>query len=161
MMPLEELKDYINQTGSALSAYIFRLVRQKEICEEIFQETWLKVVAHLEDYDASKPFKPWLFTIARNLCLNHLKKEKNNKEKETNYGLTRKDEWLDGLNSHEEHLVECLDRLSSRHREVVMLRFFHDMNLEDISRVMQLPLGTVNSRLHRGLKQLRKIWEEK
>ncbi len=69
------------ETKDQLFNFIYRMVLQREISEEIFQETWFRVFKNINRYDSSRPFNVWLFRIGRNLSLNHLKKIKNREKK--------------------------------------------------------------------------------
>jgi RNA polymerase sigma-70 factor (ECF subfamily) len=161
---LEDLENMMIETKISLSSFIHRMVRQKEITEELFQDTWLKVVQNLDAYDRGKPFKPWLFRIARNLCINHLNQVKRRKKKNRLFMTSGREELHHSPQNEtaqdEEKLKICLDRIPQKFREVLHLRFFEEMAFEDISTVLNVAVGTVYSRTNRGLKHLRKRWEK-
>ncbi len=160
---LDELEEIMAQTKTPIAGFIYRMVKRPEITEEIFQETWLKVVQNLHSYDRNKPFKPWLFRIARNLSINHLNRQKLRKKKEQ--GLDEFYPTQSGnpgdLQVDEERLLRCLNEIPAKFREVIRLRFFEEMSFEDIAVVLDVPVGTVYSRSNRGLKHLRKHWEKR
>ena len=60
----------------------------------------------------------------------------------------------------EQRLMNCLERLPKKFREIIHLRFYHELDFGEIASIMDLPLGTVYSRINRGLTKLRKIWEK-
>lgn len=159
---LDELEKIMTETKTSLAGFIYRMVKQPEITQDIFQETWLNVVRHLDSYDRNQPFKPWLFRIARNLSINHLNRQKRREKKEQTLGDIYPTHSLNPgeVQADEERLMRCLDEIPSRFREVIRLRFFEEMSFEDISTVLNVPVGTVYSRSNRGLKHLRKRWEK-
>jgi RNA polymerase sigma-70 factor (ECF subfamily) len=165
MVNLDELEAMMTQTKVSLSRFIYGMIKHKEITEEIFQETWLRVVWHLNSYNGNLPFKPWLFRIARNLCLNHLKQAKQRHQKcetlEAEHNETLQYNSPIELKVEVEKLLKHLSELPIKFRDVLHLRFFDDMPLGEIAGVLNVPVGTVNSRINRGLKHLRKRWEEK
>lgn len=160
-----ELEKKMIETKDRLFNFIYRMVLQREISEEIFQETWFRVFKNIDSYDCSRPFNVWLFRIARNLSINHLKMVKNREKKkellliEHNLDHNKKEEII--LPQEEEKLIECLRKMQPEFREVIHLRFFEEMNLADISNILKLPVGTVKSRTNRGIKHLRRLWEAK
>jgi RNA polymerase sigma-70 factor (ECF subfamily) len=165
MVNLDELETMMTQTKVSLSRFIYGMIKHKEITEEIFQETWFRVVRHLDSYNGKMPFKPWLFRIARNLCLNHLKQAKQRQQKnnalEAEHNETLQYNSPIELKADVEKLLKHLSELPIKFRDVLYLRFFDDIPLEEIAGVLNVPVGTVNSRINRGLKHLRKRWEEK
>ena len=159
---LDELEEIMTETKMSLTGFIYRMVKQPEITEEIFQETWLNVVKNLDSYDRNKPFKPWLFRIARNLSINHLNRRKLREKKEQTLNEIYPTHSVNPgeMQANEERLMRCLNQIPTRFRDVIRLRFFDEMSLEDISTVLNVPVGTVYSRSNRGLKHLRKRWEK-
>jgi len=165
MLSQDELDDMMVQTRTSLSNFIYGMVRNAETAEELFQETWLRVVRNLESYDTAQPFKPWLFRIARNQCLNHLKQTKRRDQKDRTLAKEAHPPQLFHANISEtkqdaEKVAGYLGELPLKFREILHLRFFEEMRLEDIAGVLNVPVGTVYSRVNRGLKHLRKRWEK-
>lgn len=164
-MSSPELEKKMIETKNQLFNFIYRMVLQRETSEEIFQETWFSVFKNINRYDSSRPFNVWLFRIARNLSINHLKKIKIREKKkellliEHNVNHDKKEAEI--LPQEEERLMRCLKKMPAKFREVIHLRFFEEMNLKDISGILNLPVGTVKSRTNRGIKHLRTLWEEK
>ena len=161
---LDELEAMMTQTKVSLSRFIYGMIKRKEITEEIFQETWFRVVRNLGTYNRKMPFKPWLFRIARNLCLNHLNQAKQRQKKSealaAEHNETLQYNSPNELKADVDKLLKYLSQLPLKFRDVLHLRFFDEMPLEDIAGVLNVPVGTVNSRINRGLKHLRKRWEE-
>lgn len=149
-----------------LLRYLLYLTGNREMAEDLFQETWMRVLVRGSQFNGNSRFDTWLFTIARNLVID-LRRRKSMASLEEMCD-TGDDERPFELPSQEktpfEHLctlengqlvAEALLTLDPLHREVLVLRFHEDMSLEEISRVTKAPLSTVKSRLYRGLAALK------
>lgn len=148
-----------------LYRYLLRLVRDPATAEDLFQQTWLRVVEKIRRYDASRSFEAWLFSVAHNLTIDHLRKRRLDSLDEPQQTGESAAARLpaggqDALTSllEKEKISIVLDKLAllpAAYREVLTLRFEEEMKLEEIAEVTGVPLGTVKSRLRRGLEGLR------
>jgi RNA polymerase sigma-70 factor (ECF subfamily) len=123
--------------------------------EDLFQEVMLKVYQNLEKYNPIYSFNTWIYTIARNHCLNYLHKgglpawsgimaaEEGPVERDCD---TPEDRAL--YKELHQTIGAALDKLNDDNRQIAFLRFFEGMKDGDIAGIMQLPAGTVKSRLH-------------
>lgn len=152
--------------------YLLRLVRQPADADDLFQQTWLRVAEKIGSFDTPRSFEAWLFTLARNLAFDHLRRVRpgsldepasaDSPEESKASRLASGDPGpFDQLLAHERagRLSVALEHLPVRYREVVSLRFEEEMKLEEIARVLDAPLSTIKSRLHRSLHQLRGMLE--
>ena len=161
---MTELDALMVRTRTSLSNYIHSMTYNRETTEEIFQDTWLNVVRFLDSYDGEKPFEPWLFRIARNLCLNRIKQLKRKERKhyllewEEKEKTAASDTPIERRNQSN-YLQSCLAALPLKHREVLHFRFFLDLSVEETANVFNVPTGTIHSRTNRALKRLRKEWQ--
>jgi len=154
----------IEQYQHRLFRYLVYLSGNRELAEDLFQETWIRVLERGHQYDGKHEFSTWLYAVARNLTIDYLRK--------------RNPLSLDGLMEHEVHTPfepadprpmawevieqqEEAERVSSvlvsipaECRETLVLRFQEGLRLEEIAAVTGAPLGTVKSRLYRGLNVL-------
>lgn len=156
----EKLEAIMMETKDSLFNFIYRMTFDKYVAEDIFQETWLKAVKNIERYNPLVPFKIWIFQIAKNVCRDFQRKSKRWRK---NLELLKNEEISlekDFLPQEEERLKACFERLPLKYREVIHLRFFEELEYEDIGKILNIPTGTVKSRVNRGLKKLRKIWRE-
>jgi len=165
---LDALSTLIARYQNRLYRYLLRLVRQPAEAEDLFQQTWLRVAEKIRSYDPSRNFDAWLFTLARNLAFDHLRRirpqsldqpvSKGSQDGAMVSQLATSDVGpFDQLLAHERatRLADAIENLPVTYREVLSLRFEEEMKLEEIAFVLSAPLPTVKSRLRRSLEQLR------
>ncbi len=163
------LLDYlIQQHQYRLFRYLLMLTGSREEAEDLFQETWIRVLEKGHQYKKRWKFETWLFTIARHLAIDFLRRRRPQSLDALREptGTARPFELEDTTSSSafeqafqgEEaaSVATALAHLPASYREVLTLRFHEDMELEEIARVVDSPLSTVKSRLYRGLEMLRK-----
>lgn len=154
-----------------LYRYLLRIVRQPGTAEDLFQQTWLRVMERIRSYDPQRSFEGWLFALARNLAIDPLRRYRPESLDEPLPSGDSQVELIAGAGmgaleqllaqERADWLAESVAGLPLVFREVLTLRFEEEMKLEEISAVLGLPLGTVKTRLHRALKHLRRTLEEK
>jgi RNA polymerase sigma-70 factor (ECF subfamily) len=159
------LTPILEQYQFRLYRFLIRMVGDSATAEDLFQQTWVRVMEKIKSYDASHRFDAWLFTVARNLAIDHLRRKPG-------FSLDAQDEDgeapVDRLRSAGsdplEQILEfergsmvaaAMEDLPPIHREVLTLRFEEGMKLEEIALVAGIPLATVKSRMHRALEGLR------
>lgn len=148
-----------------LYRYLLRLVSRPSTAEDLFQQTWLRVMERIRYYDPRRSFEGWLFAVAHNLAIDHLRRKQPESldeplpSGETQSDLTRSEKpgALEILLSKERagSVMNAVSDLPLAFREVITLRFEEEMKLEEIATVLALPMGTVKTRLHRAMKALR------
>ena len=154
----------IEQYQHRLLRYLIYLSGNRELAEDLFQETWIRVLERDHQYDGRHEFSTWLYAVARNLTIDYLRK----KSPVSLDGLMENDEhapfepsdprpmaW-EVVQQHEqaERVSAALIGIPAEYREAVVLRFQEGLALEEIATVTGAPLGTVKSRLYRGLNML-------
>ena len=153
-----------------VSQYHYRLLRylvywtsRREQAEDLVQETWLRVLEHAEQYNGRLPFEPWLFSIARNLAIDHLRKQQTAthrmcQEGEAGVDLPAPDfesPFFAAARSEDaKRIAAALGALEPIYREALLLRFQEELSLAEIAQVAGAPISTVSSRIHRGLSML-------
>ena len=167
----ELLDSLVAQYEYRLYRYLLYLTGSPETTCDLFQETWLRVLARGHQYDGVTRFEAWLFSIARHLVID-LRRRKQ---------MASLDEMLEpgeggpawepqapdatsplveyAGREQGERLETALARLLPVYREVLLLRFQEELSLEEIAGVIQAPLSTVKSRLYRGLNAARGLLE--
>ena len=151
-----------------LLRYLLYLTRNRETAEDIFQETWIRVLERGHQYNGKTKFETWLFAIARHLLIDRLRRERPRVSLESlldpddfhpQVDFARSDAPLaPALIAQKEEgdrLSAALERLPATCREAIMLRYQEDLSLEEIAAISSAPLSTVKSRIYRGLELLR------
>jgi RNA polymerase sigma-70 factor (ECF subfamily) len=135
------------------AAYL--IVRDAAAAEDIAQEAFLSALSALDRFDRRRPFAPWLHRIAVNRAIDWTRARRLRRE------VAVSDDLLDSLPSEPEReaadagaLRPLLGELSPDHRAVIVLRYLLDYTPGEIGRMLELPRGTVNSRLRRALDRL-------
>lgn len=165
---LDALAVLVQRYQHRLYRYLLRLVRQPAEAEDLFQQTWLRVAGQIRRFDPRRNFDAWLFTLARNLAIDQLRRLKpdsldewDEREFELTPAALRDSDApaIDALIARErsEFVAVAVEKLPVIYREVLALRFEEEMKLEEIAEVLDAPLSTVKSRLRRGLENLREI----
>lgn len=143
-------------------AYSF--VGNREDALEMAQESFARAFKAMPRFDTQYPFYPWLYRIIKNTCLNHLKKKKRHGEVSldgmmvTGFDVRDMGPSPRGEARREElrrSLRAAMDALSPEHREILIMRHFQELSYKEIAACLEIPQGTVMSRLHAARKSLR------
>lgn len=160
------LDQLIVQYQHRLLRYLLFLTGNREISEDLFQETWMRVLTRGSQYNGAARFDTWLFTIARNMVIDFRRKrtmasleelcEGNGEDRPFEFASDEPTPF-DRYQSAEDaqRVTTALLTLDPLHREVLVLRFHEELSLEEIAQVTRAPLSTVKSRLYRGLAALK------
>jgi RNA polymerase sigma-70 factor (ECF subfamily) len=154
----------IEQYQHRLLRYLVYLSGNRELAEDLFQETWIRVLERGHQYDGEHEFSTWLYAVARNLTIDYLRKKSplsldGLMEDEEHAPLepadTRPMAW-EVVQQHEqsERISAALVSIPAEYRETVVLRFQEGLALDEIATITGTKLGTVKSRLYRGLNML-------
>jgi len=167
----EVIAQLVERYQHRLYRYLLRLVARPSTAEDLFQQTWLRVMERIQYYDPRRSFEGWLFAVAHNLAIDFLRRRQPESldeplpSGETPSDLARSTNpgALELLLSKERSgwVMGAVSELPLPFREVITLRFEEEMKLEEIATVLSLPMGTVKTRLHRALKALRLILGKK
>lgn len=157
----EVLDALISQYHYRLFRYLLYLTGTRETAEDLFQETWVRVLDRGHLYDGKARFETWLFSIGRHLVIDLHRKKKPEPLADIADPELDAPSPLDLYTTRERDTAvqNAVDRLPAVYREVLLLRFQEDLPLEDIATITGAPLSTVKSRLYRGLDVLRDTFE--
>jgi RNA polymerase sigma-70 factor (ECF subfamily) len=159
------LDHLIEKYQHRLLRYLVYLTGRRELAEDFFQETWIRVLERGHQYDGRHEFSTWLFSIAHNLFIDDLRRRQQAKLG----GLAEGDDGApfdipaagqpSGLDAairreQKEQISAAMQHLTAEYREALVLRFQEEMSIEEISKVTGAPVGTVKSRIYRGLSAL-------
>lgn len=150
-------------------SFVFQYVRDRDHAEDLTQEVFVKVWKNLQKFDGSRVFKTWLYTIAKNTCLDFFKQKSAIPFSELDLEKIENISWLNqaaaktsvetaidrGLLAGE--LSNVVMQLAPKYSEIINLYHNQELNFREISDLKKEPLDTVKSRYRRALTQLRKI----
>lgn len=157
-----------------LYRFCLHYLRDVERAKEVTQETFVRVYVARGRFDRSRKFRPWVLCIARNLCLNELKRRKAvPMESLEDYASSAREDtgelFRSGADGPDEQLMtaerrqlvaHALEGLDPDSREIVVLRFFEHMQARDIAEIVGATEGAVRTRLHRILKVLQGRYQD-
>jgi len=168
----------VHRYEGELFGYLNRYLRNRELAEDTFQTTFMTVYQKAETFEEGKRFKPWLYAIATNQAIDASRKRKRRQT------ISLENEWDSGessakagslrdvLESNSEkpdssammdekkvQVRKAIDTLPENLRQVLLLAYFHEFKYQEISEVLEIPLGTVKSRLHAALEKFQQSWE--
>ena len=151
----------VDMYGKRIYGYFYRQTGQRETSEDLLSELFLKLIGKIHSFSTKKgAFANWLFRVASNVFYDYLRKQQRRKkaldkrvekfiQDEAKQEVKKSDgEMLDKLQTQ-------LDKLSEDTRELIVLRYYSQLSFEEIAKLRGEPVGTVLSKVHRGIKKLR------
>ena len=155
--------ELVKRYKDRLLNFVFRYFNNVEQAEDVVQDTLIKLYTHASYYKNVAKFSTWIFTIAKNNALTELRK---NKRKKTDSLWTDDGKFIDISSTEEsleskvqneiaiDQLNKFLDEIPENFRIAVVLRDFQELSYEEISKILEIPIGTIKSRINRGRIQL-------
>jgi len=152
--------------------FIYRFYGNYELAQELTQETFLRCYQFLKSYDPERKFSTWLYTVAKNLCIDELKKRRSAHEIPLDDVLPAVDaKDAEGAADHNAQmecirreedfkLLEALQELPAAARTVLLLHYFQGLSYQEIGETLGLPVSTVKIRIFRAKKILLEKWHE-
>jgi len=170
------LPELISRYEKELFHFLIRFAGNRAFAEDLFQEAFLQVHQSAGTFDATKRFKPWLFTIAANKARDHLRREKRRRTAPLSamidptgdsgasfIDLMEADIPLPADTADNAEIAELVrelaDQLPDHLREVLVMAYFHQFAYKDIAEMLSIPLGTVKSRLHAAVGTFAQLWK--
>jgi RNA polymerase sigma-70 factor, ECF subfamily len=162
-----------------LYGYLYRRMGDAELAADVFQNTWVRVFVNIGQYQKERAARPWIYAIATNLSIDAKRRIARRPD-------MRADSYLNLQESGEftskslfevfqlreagppeqaeaaelrEFVRQAVDQLPELLRQVVILAYFQGLRYQEIADVLDIPLGTVKSRLHAALARLTEIWQ--
>lgn len=163
----------VSRYKDPLTNYIYRFLGDMKECEDLLQETFLRVYRNRHSYRRIAKYSTWLYTIAGNLARSEYRKRKRRRlyslqsvnRDDEEYEVEIPDETF-SPDKHTEstiqdrYIQEALKQISEEFREVVVLRDVQQLAYEEIAEITGLPMGTVKSRINRGRTKLQSLLGE-
>jgi len=159
-----------------LYGYLRRYLGDAHLADDVFQNTFLQLYLKRDQYEAGRPVRPWLYTIATHQAIDALRRinrrpavslelaagEDSNGELQSLMELleARGPAPLDGVLAEEARQLvrHSVDQLPEFLRQVVILAYYQGLKYRDVAEVLGIPVGTVKSRLHAALQRLQEAW---
>jgi len=138
--------------------YALGFVHNEQDALDISQEAFIRAYRKIKDFDIEKKFLPWFFQIIRNLCIDWIKKRKKSSEIPLN-GV-RILESPDEDREMKEILWKGIDELSIEQKEIIILRYFQGFSYQEISQILNKPIGSIMSSLYYAKKRLKEKIEK-
>ena len=165
-------RELVRRYERPVFSLIFRMVRDRELAEDLAQDTFIKVLNHIDRYRPEFKLSSWLFKIANNVAIDHLRKRhvdtismdgsphatSATEIEATSFDVSVAQETpLEELESRElgTAIERAIARLRPEYRSCIMLRHVEGRSYEEIAATLDLPLGTVKTYIHRARHQLR------
>jgi len=161
---------------NSIVSFLFRFVGDFRTAEDLAQETFLRVFKKLNDYNNAAKFSTWLYTIASNLAKDEFKRRSRHPARSLDWkgggDTTRNipqvkadttDSVPDVRLEHDEvrqNVKKALDLLEDHDREILLLKDVQGLSYEEISQVLELPMGTVKSRISRARVAFKDVWKK-
>ncbi len=164
--------EIVNRYKDRLYNFIYRYLYDSDRAEDILQDTFIKLYTHKNSYRQIAKFSTWLYTIAGNLAKTELRKLKRRKtysisevsrnEKEFIIKSPNTDTENDANSINiEKSIQKALNQLPQDFKTIIILRDIQELSYEDISCIVNVPIGTVKSRINRGRLKLQKLLTNK
>ena len=154
------IDEYIRRHGRRLYGLCRSLCADHADADDLYQETWLRAIRHMDKYDPAYEFGPWLTKICVNAYRSRLRQL--SRTPLLDFPTTEeKDRLLDSMPAPEQRdyapLHEAVSRLPDKLRLAVVLFYFQGMDLSSTAKLLKIPVGTVKSRMNKARKLLKEV----
>jgi RNA polymerase sigma-70 factor (ECF subfamily) len=169
--------ELVSRYQRELYHFLVRFLGDRAAAEDVFQETFLQVHQSAEQFDPSRRFRPWLFTIAankaRDLIRSQARRPTTPLQASINPSEEESGEFLDLMSAVElppdqplqkqelqRKVQQTVEAMPDHLREILLLSYFHQFPYKQIGEILDIPLGTVKSRLHAAVAFFAEIWKK-
>lgn len=158
---MTDFEGYTEKYSRDLTRLCTKLCSDPHDAEDLFQDTWVRAFNRIDQYDSSKSFKTWLFTICVSIYRNS-GKSKYNTSRLSFRTTEEKERFLNSIPDGEKDidaylsLQAALSELPKKHRAVIILYYFREFSQKETAQILGIPEGTVKSRLSTAKKLLKR-----
>jgi RNA polymerase sigma-70 factor (ECF subfamily) len=161
----------IERYQGKLFAYLYRLIGNQDEAQDLLQDVFIKAFRNMNSYDVERKFSSWIYRIAHNEAINHLKRK----------SLRRFISWEDIVSTRDKLMTsetedgadkawlrkeiinevdQVINKLPSKYKQVLLLRYYSEKSYEEISEILQKPINTVGTLINRAKKKMNKEVEK-
>lgn len=154
------MDQYIRKYGKRLYGLCMTLCADKHEADDLYQDTWVKVLKRFDTYDPSREFEPWLTRLCVNTYRDRLRRLSRSPFLNFSSNETKEAFLLTATAPEKEDysdLYAAIDQLPEKLRLTIILFYFQDMDIEKTAQTLGIPTGTVKSRLHKARIQLKEV----
>lgn len=149
-----EITRLVEEYGNDVLRIATVILKSKELAEDVYQETFLRVVRSYSNYRGESSEKTWIISIAVNICRDYMRSAWKRRVVVTDVFLnsSSEDDTEDIIEKRNEKrvLLNAIMKLPDKYREIIHLHYYQEMGINDISKVLKIPGGTVKSRLFKA-----------
>lgn len=161
----ELYSEIIQRYQSKLSHYLRKFIHDRDELEDVLQAVFIKAYENLYGFDEKRKFSSWIYRIAHNEAINHIKKHARVSVSIDEVGMILLDEKIDLPNGVDQEMLkrkmeDALSEMKEKYRTPLLLYFFEQKSYEEMSEILRIPISTVGTLMARGKKNLRKIFDE-
>ncbi len=174
----DAFREVLDRHKEGVYAFLTGLLNHPDLVEDAFQETFMQLFVSRQTFDVSRPLRPWLFTIAANKARDALRRARRREvvplgsmcdsddySHDDILDLLHYDAWMpyDNLDRQETaaSVRRAISRMPGKFREILLLAYFQKLPYADIAAILDIPLGTVKSRLHTAVGYFAEYWRER
>ena len=158
----EAVSVLVRRHSPGLYGFLQRYHPDRDDCDDLLQDTWIRALANLNRFDPKKRFSTWLFQIALNLCRDLARRDqvrsrfrKGAQAMQPGKTGGTLEETVDAIRA-----MEAIETLPLQQKEVLLLRYYHGFPEGEVAEILGCPRGTVKSRLHRAVKAVRNRFKQ-
>lgn len=152
------LATLVERFAARIHAFLVHQTGSRDDADDLLQDTWVRVARGAPSFDVRRKTRPWIYGIAANLARD-LRRRRAVRSRIASQQRHEPAAALPFRPLERIDLRDRVDRLPDRQREVLLLRFYDDLDEAEMAEALGIPRGTVKSRLHGAIRELRRIWE--
>lgn len=162
--------------------YLKRYLGDQQLAEDAFQATFIAIFRKADQFEAGRSFRPWLYTIATNKAIDAQRSKKRSRLRSLDTDLSRSNSSSQGrqlsmleqlvdptadvqnqtaLSETRHEVREAIDELNDISKQVIHLVYFQGMKYSEAAETLDIPIGTVRSRLHMAVRKLQEVWQRR
>ena len=172
----EAFQELMTRYKDSVYAFLRRFLSRTDLVEDVFQETFLQVFVSRDTFDLSRPLRPWLFTIAANKAKDALRRLQRSEVTQLGNMFSSDESSIDDVlnaldhdghmpydelirNERADSVKRVLSRMPQKLREIIVLAYFHKFSYAEIAGILDIPIGTVKSRIHTAVARFADSWQ--